>query len=122
MKKLLLKNKILLLMLLPALIYVIVFSYLPMAGIVLAFKNYRYADGIFGSPWVGLDNFKFLFVSNKIWQLTRNTLLYNGMDSMLPDYDPFESLKRYALKDYGPNGVLMFICIVFYIRTGVIDD
>ncbi|MBR5635962.1 MAG: sugar ABC transporter permease [Pseudobutyrivibrio sp.] len=77
MKKLLLKNKILLLMLLPPLIYVIVFSYLPMAGIVLAFKNYRYADGIFGSPWVGLDNFKFLFVSNKIWQLTRNTLLYN---------------------------------------------
>ena len=39
-------------MLVPALIYVIVFSYIPMAGIVLAFKNYRYADGIFGSPWV----------------------------------------------------------------------
>ena len=77
MGKLISRNKVLLIMLVPALIYVIVFSYIPMAGIVLAFKNYRYADGIFGSPWVGLDNFKFLFVSNKVWQLTRNTLLYN---------------------------------------------
>ena len=77
MGKLISKNKVLLIMLIPALVYVIVFSYIPMAGIVLAFKNYRYADGIFGSPWVGLDNFKFLFISNKVWQLTRNTLLYN---------------------------------------------
>ena len=77
MKKLLSRNKVLLLMLVPALLYVIIFSYVPMAGIVLAFKNYKYSDGIFGSPWVGLDNFKFLFVSNKVWQLTRNTLLYN---------------------------------------------
>lgn len=77
MKKLVQRNRILLFMLVPAVVYVVVFSYLPMAGIVLAFKNYRYADGMFGSPWVGFDNFKFLFVSNKIWQLTRNTLLYN---------------------------------------------
>ncbi len=77
MGKLISRNKVLLIMLIPTLVYVIIFSYIPMAGIVLAFKNYRYADGIFGSPWVGLDNFKFLFVSNKVWQLTRNTLLYN---------------------------------------------
>ena len=77
MKKQLSKNKVLLLMLVPAVAYVVIFSYLPMGGIVLAFKNYKYADGILGSPWVGLDNFKFLFVSDKIWQLTRNTLLYN---------------------------------------------
>ncbi len=77
MGKKILKNKVLLLMLVPAVAYVVIFSYLPMGGIVLAFKNYKYADGILGSPWVGLDNFKFLFVSDKIWQLTRNTLLYN---------------------------------------------
>ena len=47
------------------------------AGIVLAFKKYNYVDGIYGSPWVGFDNFKFLIVSNKLWPLTRNTLLYN---------------------------------------------
>ena len=57
MGKLISRNKVLLIMLVPTLIYVIVFSYIPMAGIVLAFKNYRYADGIFGSPWVGLENF-----------------------------------------------------------------
>ena len=64
-------------MLLPALTYVIIFSYIPMTGIVLAFKKYNYVDGIYGSPWVGFDNFKFLIVSNKLGPLTRNTLLYN---------------------------------------------
>lgn len=71
------KNKVLLLMLLPAVLMTIIFSYIPMAGIVLAFKNYTYAKGIFNSPWVGFDNFNYLFISGKIWTLTRNTLLYN---------------------------------------------
>lgn len=71
------RSRVLLLMLLPATVFVIIFSYIPMAGIVLAFKNFNYADGIFGSPWNGLENFQYLFVSNKIWTLTRNTLLYN---------------------------------------------
>jgi len=70
-------NKVLLLMLLPAVIYVIIFSYIPMGGIIIAFKNYNYTDGIFKSPWVGLDNFKYLIISNKLWPLTRNTILYN---------------------------------------------
>ena len=69
--------KILLAMLLPALTYVVIFSYIPMTGIVLAFKKYNYVDGIYGSPWVGFDNFKFLIISDKLWPLTRNTLLYN---------------------------------------------
>ncbi|MDR0999939.1 MAG: ABC transporter permease subunit [Clostridiales bacterium] len=70
-------NRFLLIMLLPAIIYVIVFAYLPMTGIVLAFKNFNYVKGIFGSDWVGLKNFRFLFMSNKLWFLVRNTLLYN---------------------------------------------
>lgn len=71
------KNKTLLIMLLPATILVLIFSYLPMAGIVLAFKKYNYNDGIFHSPFCGWDNFKYLVVSNKLWSLSRNTLLYN---------------------------------------------
>lgn len=71
------RSRVLLLMLLPATVFVIIFNYIPMAGVVLAFKNFNYADGIFGSPWNGLENFRYLFVSNKIWTLTRNTLLYN---------------------------------------------
>ncbi|MCM1190205.1 MAG: ABC transporter permease subunit [bacterium] len=71
------KNHQLLTMLIPALILVILFSYIPMGGIVIAFKKYNYGAGIFGSAWNGIDNFRFLFISGKIWTLTRNTLLYN---------------------------------------------
>ena len=71
------KHWMLLVMLAPALLYVIVFSYIPMTGIVLAFKNYQYAGGIYGSPWSGLDNFKALLIAGKLGQVTRNTLLYN---------------------------------------------
>lgn len=67
----------LLLMLAPAVIYVIIFNYIPMSGIVLAFKKYQYAGGIYGSPWNGFDNFKALLISGKLGQVTRNTLLYN---------------------------------------------
>lgn len=67
----------LLLMLLPAMIYVIIFSYIPMTGIVLAFKKYNYNGGIYGSPWSGLANFKALMLSGKLGMVTRNTLLYN---------------------------------------------
>ena len=70
-------NKVLFLMLLVPLIYVIIQFYLPMAGLVVAFKNYNYNDGIFGSPWCGFQNFVFLFQSQYAWEITRNTLLYN---------------------------------------------
>ena len=71
------KNRIYLLLLLPAVIYVLVFSYAPMVGVVMAFEKYNFSLGILKSPWVGLKNFRFLTVSNKLWPLTRNTLLYN---------------------------------------------
>ncbi|MDR2648800.1 MAG: ABC transporter permease subunit [Clostridiales bacterium] len=71
------RNKLLYLMLIPATAYVLVFSYIPMGGLVIAFKNYNYQAGIWGSAWVGFQNFRFLFLSNKLWFLTRNTLLYN---------------------------------------------
>lgn len=71
------KNKLLLLMLLPAIAYYFVFMYIPMAGIVIAFKRFDYSAGIFGSPWVGFDNFKFFFMSGQAFRVTRNTVLYN---------------------------------------------
>ncbi len=72
------RNKILLLMLLPAIAYVIVFSYIPMGGIIVAFKRFSFSKGFLGSPWCGLENFRFLFISDKLWPLMRNTLLYNA--------------------------------------------
>lgn len=65
------------LMLLPGMAYLVINNYIPMAGIVVAFKNYNYQKGIFGSPWNGLKNFIFLFKTNDAWTITRNTLCYN---------------------------------------------
>lgn len=66
-----------LLMLLPAVAFFIVFSYIPMAGIVLAFKDYSYSEGIFGSKWVGLTNMRFLFMNGDLAKVVRNTIGYN---------------------------------------------
>ncbi len=71
------KYKVLLLMLLPAVIYTIIFCYLPMSGIILAFKDFNYRDGIFGSPFSGLKNFEFFFSSGQALKVTKNTVLYN---------------------------------------------
>lgn len=65
------------LMILPAAIVVILMCYIPMGGIVLAFKEYNYHDGIFGSPWVWFKNFTYFFQSGKAFSVTRNTILYN---------------------------------------------
>ncbi len=71
------ENRIKWLMVLPAAIVVILMCYIPMGGIVLAFKEFNYRDGIFGSPWVDFKNFEYFFKSGKAWTTTRNTVLYN---------------------------------------------
>lgn len=71
------KNRIYLLLLIPAVVYVVLFSYIPMGGVIMAFKKYNYSLGLWASPWVGMKNFKFLTLSNRLWTLTRNTILYN---------------------------------------------
>ena len=64
-------------MALPAILVIFVFAYLPMFGIVIAFKEFRFDKGIFGSEWIGLTNFKFLFGSDVALRITRNTLVMN---------------------------------------------
>lgn len=64
-------------MLLPGMVYLIINNYLPMAGLVIAFKKVNYATGIFNSPWVGFDNFTFLFSTGDAFIMFRNTILYN---------------------------------------------
>lgn len=56
---------------------VFVFAYIPMGGIIIAFKDYKYNLGILGSKWVGLNNFKFFFQSDAFLRITRNTLVMN---------------------------------------------
>lgn len=65
------------LMMVPGLAYLFINNYIPMAGIIIAFKQVNFRLGILGSPWVGFENFKFLFATSEAWTITRNTLGYN---------------------------------------------
>lgn len=65
------------LMALPGLIYLFINNYMPLPGLVLAFKNFNAKKGIFGSDWVGFRNFKFLFMTKDAFVITRNTICYN---------------------------------------------
>lgn len=71
------KNAPLLLMALPGIILTFMFSYMPMFGVILAFKRVDLRQGIFGSEWYGLNNFSYLFKSNDAYIMIRNTILYN---------------------------------------------
>ncbi len=71
------KYRVLTIMCLPAIAFFFAFSYMPLPGIYVAFVKYNYRDGIFGSKFVGLQNFEFMMESGKLWDLTKNTILYN---------------------------------------------
>lgn len=71
------KNKVLYAMLLPTLIWFIAFRYIPLSGIIVAFKKFNYRDGLFNSPWNGLDNFQYFFKSGKAFLVTKNTIMFN---------------------------------------------
>ena len=62
---------------LPGLLSLVLFHFVPVFGIILAFKKYSYSKGILGSDWVGLKNFEFFFKSNDMVRILRNTVLYN---------------------------------------------
>ncbi|MCL2866320.1 MAG: ABC transporter permease subunit [Clostridia bacterium] len=64
-------------MFIPGAIYLFINNYIPMAGLIIAFKRVNFSIGILNSPWAGLSNFKYLFATNDAWLITRNTLLYN---------------------------------------------
>lgn len=68
---------------LPAIIFTVIFHYIPLFGVVIAFKDYNYIDGILGSPWVGIENFKFFFSSNDAVRVIFNTVGYNVLFMLL---------------------------------------
>ncbi|WP_081823927.1 ABC transporter permease [Paenibacillus sp. UNC451MF] len=69
------KNKYLVLLFIPAVIYYILFHYVPIYGILIAFKDYKFSQGIWGSKWVGFDHFKDLFELGSFWEVFRNTFI-----------------------------------------------
>ena len=64
-------------MALPTVVFLIIFCYLPMGGLIMAFQELNIAKGVFGSPFVGMKNFQFLFSTSDAYTITRNTVLYN---------------------------------------------
>ncbi len=87
-----LKNKTFFFMLLPGVIMLIINNYIPMFGIIIAFKRYRFfgsfISSVIKSDWIGLDNFKFFFSTPYALEITRNTLMYNivfiALDIVVP--------------------------------------
>lgn len=69
------KQRYLLLLLVPAVVYFIIFHYIPMYGVIIAFKDYKFSKGIMGSAWVGLEHFRRLFGTESFWQVFRNTII-----------------------------------------------
>ncbi len=76
-KKEIRKNGVLYLMTLPSIVLLIAFNYIPTFGQLLAFKSFDVQKGILRSPWNGIQNFKFLFMTTDAWTITRNTVCYN---------------------------------------------
>ena len=73
------RHKWLVLIFLPGLLYYIVFHYVPMYGLLIAFKDYRFKAGILGSPWVGLQHFRYLFGLGTFWEVFRNTVVISSL-------------------------------------------
>ncbi|MFC4306952.1 ABC transporter permease subunit [Cohnella boryungensis] len=72
------RYRALFLMMVPGIVYLIINNYMPMFGVVIAFKDINYAKGILGSDWIGFKNFEYLFKTEDAVTITRNTILYNG--------------------------------------------
>ena len=71
------RNMHLLLMIIPGLTYLVINNYIPMAGIIIAFKKFNYSLGMWKSEWAGLSNFTYLFKSSDAFDIIRNTIGYN---------------------------------------------
>lgn len=71
------KYSVLYFMCIPGMLYLLINNYLPMGGLVIAFKEVDFRKGLFNGDWVGFSNFKYLFATKDAWVITRNTLCYN---------------------------------------------
>ncbi len=93
------ENRYVYLILLPGLIYFVIFKYIPIYGLQLAFKKLNVSSGISGSPWVGLDNFRYLFINQEFWFAVRNTLILGFMQIVI--FFPFPIALAILLDELG---------------------
>lgn len=115
------KNWILYVMILPVVVYYIVFAYAPMYGIQLAFKNYRVKEGIFGSPWVGFDHFRRFFSAYNFKLLLTNTIGISVYSILAGFPIPiiFALLLNYIKNNYLKKTVQMVSYAPYFISTVV---
>jgi len=72
-------HRVLFFLMIPGMAYLLLNNYIPMFGIIIAFKDINFTKGIFKSEWLGFKNFEYLFNTSDAWVITRNTLLYNAV-------------------------------------------
>jgi putative aldouronate transport system permease protein len=96
----------------PAMLYFLIFSYLPMMGIIIAFKNYNFSKGILGSDWSGFTNFKFFFTSQDAFRITRNTIGLNFLFIIIGM--PVSIILALLLFDLSKRAVKVFQTILFF--------
>ncbi|MEF2246210.1 ABC transporter permease [Paenibacillus sp. IITD108] len=130
-KKYIRLNLPLLLLALPALLYFFIFHYLPMFGVILAFKDYKYSEGILGSAWAGLKNFEFFFSSQDAFRVTRNTVGYGAVFIVVGNIAAvsvalllYEIRSKAALKVYQTSMILprfLSWVIVGYITYAILN-
>jgi len=77
------KNKLIYLMILPGLLYILIYKYIPMYGLIISFQNYKPYKGIMGSEWVGFEHFTRLFNSPDFWMIFSNTLILFGLQLLI---------------------------------------
>ena len=124
-------------MIAPAVILIFIFSYIPMAGAQIAFRDYNPIGGIWGSPWVGLKNFDWFFSLPDAWRMIRNTIVLSGLGialgftapiilALMINEIPNERFKRYVQTvTYAPNfiSVVVMVSIILTLlnpRIGVV--
>ncbi|MGM9538986.1 MAG: hypothetical protein ACI3VN_11725 [Candidatus Onthomonas sp.] len=95
------RNRYLYLLLVPCVVYFVVFKYVPMCGLVLAFKDFKFSKRILGSEWVGLENLKYLFQLDTFYSVLKNSLsrsllrllIYFPVPSLIQILHPAQILK-----------------------------
>ncbi|MDF2923001.1 MAG: protein lplB [Paenibacillaceae bacterium] len=107
------KNIPLLLLFLPGALYYILFKYLPMGGLILAFKDYNFADGVLHSPWVGLDNFRTIFRQPQTVNVIRNTVVLSFLNVFVSF--PFPILLAIMLNEVRRNWYKRIIQTIVYL-------
>ncbi|GIP40611.1 putative multiple-sugar transport system permease YteP [Paenibacillus sp. J31TS4] len=109
----LVKNRALYLMILPGLFFFLIFKYIPMFGLVIAFQDYKPYLGVLNSPWVGLDNFRRLFEEPMFFRILSNTLILFGMNLVF--YFPVPILLALMLNEVRRNGFKRVVQTLIYI-------